>query len=352
MPAEIGNTDTDNYYIIKGRFKGTNSNTYGLFIMFISIPTKTLENVLVAASHFSTIYEYSPDMDWASFEEKITNLKWKGEVSTNISHDLQIISHDLQILMANTIKQDLVEEFIESIDSNQLGKIEHTIVNIISKGLIDKSVIIDFKINRVSHQEIIKTKDERARREKEEREAKKREEMRKAEAERFKVEEGGVILDASLVLAPVSGIPISEAKQGDQIMIKIDSSTERGNYFIDLLNARSDDGNVRPVKGVIKDVFMNALGEYQILAEIGPGIYARAIETEQVKIKRYDPSEEPISLTNARSASDAAATTAVQGATIKPTEISKPKDYFIWIVGAITFILALLIFYLLISGIL
>lgn len=345
MPEEIRNIETDNYYIIKGRFKGTNSNTYGLFIMFISISTKTLENVLVAASHFSTIYEYSPDMDWASFEEKITNLKWKGEVSTNISHDLQL-------LMANTIKQDLVEEFIESIESNELGKIEHTIVNIISKGLIDKSVIVDFKIDKVSHQEIIKTKDERARREKEEREAQKREEMRKAEAERFKVEEGGVILDASLVLAPVSGIPISEAKQGDQIMIKIDSSTEQGNYFIDLLDARTPEGDVRPVKGVIKDVFMNSLGEYQVLAEIGPGIYARAIETEQVKIKRYDPSEEPISLTGAKAAPNAAATSAAQSATFKPTEISKPKDYFIWIVGAITFILALLIFYLLISGVL
>ncbi len=343
MPEEVASTSGDNYYVIKGRFKGANSNTYGLFIMFISISTRTLQNVLVAASHFSAIYEYSPDMDWASFEEKITTLKWKGEVSSNISHDLQI-------LMANTIKLDIVEEFIDGIERNQIAKIEHTIVNIISKGLIDKSVTIDFKIDKVTHQDIIKAKDERARREKEEREAKRREEMRKAEAEKFKVEEGGVILDASLVLAPVSGIPIYEAKTGDQIMIKLDSSTEKGNYFIDLLNARSPEGDVRPIKGVIKDVFMNSLGEFQILAEIGPGIYARAIETEQVKVKRYDPSEDATNVASDKKTTDGSPS--AQISPFKTGEISKPKDYFIWIIGAITFILAILIFYLLLSGVL
>jgi len=345
--AKEESVNTDNYYIIKGRFKGASSNTYGLFIIFISVPTKTLETALVAASHFSTLYEYSPDMNWASFEEKITTLKWKNEVSSNISHDLQL-------LISNTIKQLVVEEFIEAIESNDMTKIEEQLIAIIAKGLVDKSVVLDLKVDKVSHEDIIKVKDERARKEKEEREEKQREEARKEEAVRFKIEEGGVVLNVSLVLAPVSGLPVTEAKKGDEIMVKIDSSTERGNYFIDLLNARTPDGEVTPVKGTIKDIFLNAMGEYQIITELGPGIYGRTLESEQVKIKKYTVTDEQV---NVQGQGGAAATAPsvmkTQSSTSKKvTDVSKPKDYFMWVVGAITFLLAILLIYLFFSGIL
>ncbi len=333
------NVDIDSYYIVKGRFRGTNTNTYGVFIIFINIAQKMLENVFVAASHFSSIYDNSPEMRWDTFEEKITTMKWKGELSTNISHDLEL-------LMGNALKPDSIEEIIDAIKINDTGKIEHFLMGIVSKGLMDKSTDVEVKVEKVSHSDIIKAKDERARREKEEREAKQREELRKAEEERFKVEEGAVILDISPVIAPVSGIPIYEAQPGDAIMVKIDASTDRGNYFIDLLNARSTEGDVLPVKAIIKDVFMNALGEYELLTEIGPGIYGRTIIEEKIKIKKYDISDERINLNN-------------NTPTVKPqkeeniTPVVKNKsnnNFFIWIVGGITFLLAILILYLLISG--
>ncbi|MBN1897387.1 MAG: hypothetical protein JW827_01300 [Spirochaetes bacterium] len=335
--------NTDAYYVIKGRFHGTNSNTYGLFIMFISVPLKSLDNILVAASHFSSIFECRTDLPWGEFEETISQLKWKGEVSQNISHDLQL-------LLANTIKRDSVEEFIYAIEGNEQNKLNHTFENIISKGLLDKVVTVEFQIEKITHQDILNVKDERARKEKEEKEAQKRAEIHAAEAERFKVEEGAVMLDSSLVLAPVSGIPIDEAKTGDQIMMKLSSTTERGNYFIDLLNARSTEGVVKPVKGLIKEVFLNALGEYQIIAEIGPGIYARAIEAERVKIKQYEATQEAPAA--AVTSKGAVSTSAESSLSIKPPKVAKTKDYFIWVVGAITFILAILIFYLFLSGIL
>ncbi len=333
------NVDIDSYYIVKGRFRGTSTNTYGVFIIFINIAQKMLENVFVAASHFSSIYDNSPEMRWDTFEEKITTMKWKGELSTNISHDLEL-------LLGNALKPDSIEEIIDAIKINDTGKIEHFLMGIVSKGLMDKSTEVEVKVEKVSHSDIIKAKDERARREKEEREAKQREELRKAEEERFKVEEGAVILDISPVIAPVSGIPIYEAQPGDAIMVKIDASTDRGNYFIDLLNARSTEGDVLPVKAIIKDVFMNALGEYELLTEIGPGIYGRTIIEEKIKIKKYDISDERINLNN-------------NIPTVKPqkeeniTPVVKNKknnNFFIWIVGGITFLLAILILYLLISG--
>ncbi len=339
---EKSNVDVDSYYIIKGRFRGANTNTFGIFILFINLGQKILDNTLVAASHYSSIYDNSPEMKWDTFEEKITELKWKGEIAVNISHDLQL-------LLANTLKQDIIEEMVFAVRENDFGKIEHYLVGILSKGLMDKSTMVDMKIEKVAHTDIIRAKDERARREKEEKEAKQREELRKAEEQRFKVEDGAVILDIDPIIAPVSGIPIYEAKQGDLIMVKINAATDKGNYFIDLLNARSAEGEVLPVKASIKDVFMNALGEYELLTEIGPGIYGRALIQERIKIKQYNISDERINV-------DAPATQPVAAAKkVKEAPVIKDKkknDFFIWVVGGITFFLAILILYLLISGLL
>ena len=342
--AEEKKEDIEKYYVIKGRFRASSSNTYGLFIIFISLLTKTVENVLVAASHFSTIYENSPDMNWPSFEEKITNLKWKGEVSANISHDLQM-------LLSNTIKFDLVEELIDYLKRNEKGKIEHTFTPIFAKGLMDKSVAIEFEYEEVTQQDILRVKDERRRKEKEEQEALKREEAKKEEEERIQLEDGAVLLDASFILAPVSGIPINEAKPGDEIMIKILPITEKANYFIDLLNLRTEDGDIKPTKATIKDIFLNQFGEYQVISEIGPGIYGKITETEQVKIKQYNPEEEPIIVKNIDNQPSVIQTKPTSQTQSKSLKESRRPDYFIWIVGAISLILAFLIFYLLISGV-
>ena len=276
--------EIDSYYLIKGRFKGIETNAFGLFIIFFSAAQKRIENVEVAASHFSSIYETLPSLDWSAFDEKITQLKWKGEISVNSSRELQL-------LLSNSIRPDIIEELIDAIKANQNNKIDHTLLSIFVKGLGDKSVALDFKTQKIAHAEIIKAKDERARREKEEREVQEREAMRDAEKNRFKVEEGAIILPVNLVLGPVNGIPIFDVKEKDAIMIKIDASSDKGNYFIDLLQARSAEGAIMGIKGVIKEVFMNALGEFELLTEIGPGIYGRTIETEKVKIKQFFASE-------------------------------------------------------------
>ncbi len=341
MTDEKNSVELDNYYIIKGRFRGTNTNTFGIFILFINLGQKMLDNTLVAASHYSSIYDNSPDMKWDTFEEKITELKWKGEIAVNISHDLQL-------LLANTLKSDIIEEMVFAVKENDLGKVEHFLVGILAKGLMDKSTIVEIKIEKVAHSDIIKAKDERARREKEEREAKQREEMRKAEENRFKVEDGAVVLEIDPIIAPVSGIPIYEAKPGDLIMVKINAVTDKGNYFIDLLNARSAEGEVLPVKAVIKDVFMNAMGEYELLTEIGPGIYGRALIEERIKIKQYNITDERINVNPANSVKPVAEKKIKES----PVVEKKKNDFFIWIVGGITFFLAILILYLLISGLL
>jgi len=337
MPDKVD--DVDLYLVFKGRFKGIETNTFGLFIIFFSLSQRVIDNVLVAASHFSSIYDTAPSTNWGDFEDKITQLKWKGDVSTNISHDLQL-------LLSNSLRQDMIEELIEAISNKNNSKVDHTLTAIFEKGVGDKSISLEFQHEKVPHSDILKVKDERARKEKEEKESKQREAIRKAEQKEFKVPEGAVLLPVKLVLAPVSGTPIYDIKQKDNIMIKLDSTSEKGNYFIDLLNARTPEGEILPVKGIVKDRFRNALGEHELLIEIGPGIYGNAVESEKVKIKMYDLKDELLQTQPST----------ITGSPITSQKLFRKttgrfvKDYFIWIIGGITLILAFLILYLFFSA--
>lgn len=342
--AEKQTPDLENYYLLKGRFKGATTNKYGLFIISLSLAQKAIDNVFVAASHYSSLFEMSPASPWNVFEEKIIQVKWSGETISNTSNDLQL-------LLLNTIKPDIIEEFIEAVSTNNLHKIEHSLMGILSKGILDKSVSVEIKAEKVNYADILKVKDERARKEKEEREAKEKEEIRKIQEQRYRVEEGAVILPINLILAPVSGTPVYDVAAGDVIMVKIDASTEKGNYFIDLMNARGPNGEIMNIKAAVKEIVQNTLGEYEILVELGPGIYGKCVETEKVKIKIFDAEEERVKT--------AAAAGQGPGGKVPPSKIPAPKtdihpakDYFIWLVGAITFILAVIILYLVFSGIL
>ena len=335
--------DVDNYYVIKGRFRGADSNTFGLFVVFFSLAQKNIDNVMIAASHYSAIYDTPPATSWNDIEERINRLKWKGDVAMNTSQDLQL-------LLSNSIKPDMAEELIEAIEHNKTNKIDHTLVAIFEKGISDKSVVLDFLTQKVSHSDILKIKDERARKEKEETESKEREVARKVEEDRFKVEDGAAVLPVSLVLAPASGIPIYEVKSKDLIMIKIEAVTEKSNYFVDLLKARNQDGEIVPIKGSVKEVFVNTMGEYELLIEIGPGMYGKTVESERVKIKLYDAREDMIKVPGGK-------TSPFHGVEKEDMAFGKGmgkknKDFFIWVVGGITFLLAMLILYLLFSGLL
>jgi hypothetical protein len=100
-------------------------------------------------------------------------------------------------------------------------------------------------------------------------------------------DKGKNALDVDLVLAPVSGIPVYELTEGDKIMVKINERLPRGKHYVDLLGARVD-GNVIPVPAEIVEIQRNEKNEYTILCKINDRIYGKAIETEQVKLKKYD----------------------------------------------------------------
>ena len=79
-------------------------------------------------------------------------------------------------------------------------------------------------------------------------------------------------------------------------MVRILASSDRANYFIDLLGLRDDsqrdEKKIKPTPAEVIDI-KKGTGKrdpVEILVEIGPGLYGKLIEDEQqVRLKMYNP---------------------------------------------------------------
>ncbi len=257
------------YTILKGRFKAIETNTYGLFIIFFNDEKKEIENLIAIASHYSSLYDIDPHLPWYSFEENIINTKWKGDIALNITIDLQNY-------LESSLDKDRGYELLMLIKNNDQMKIESLLQAILMKPLSDRNIIIEVVSETVTKETMRTVRSERN----------KVKETGKSDAGVTNQIKYGTILDVDLLLAPVSGIPIYELKKGDRIMVKIVSNSPQAKYYINKLGLIVEN-SIIPIPGDVIEITKDEKG-YTIIVKLKKGLYGKAIETEQVKIKRYD----------------------------------------------------------------
>lgn len=272
------------YIVIKGRFKALNTSSYGLFIVFLDNITKNVEKYDIISSHFSTLFENNIGMPWNELDEIITKLKWKGEYATSLTHDIQASIEDL--FQPGTGR---TQDIWANIKKAQIGKVVTIFEEVLGRPTGDKNIKSEVAIETVTKSEI-----EDVRRSRREREGKdmigtgSSNSSQQEQANRDAgIEENAVVLEVSLVLSPVSGVAIADLKDGDKIMVKISEQSSRGQYFIDLLNATKDN-EIIPIPATV--VKTNKEGKiYTVLANIGPGVYGKSLDEDNVKVKMFDP---------------------------------------------------------------
>jgi hypothetical protein len=263
--SDYGN---NNYTILKGRFKAVETNTYGLFIIFFNGNLGTIESLMAIASHYSSIYDNDPHLPWYIIEENIINLRWKGDIAANISLDLQ---HFLEV----TLERDRGTELFSLIRNNDETRMESLLLSVLIKPLGDRNIQLETVSELVTKQSMNMIREERNK-----------------PKETKVVSQPGTArglstVDVEMVLAPVSGIPIFELEVGDKIMVKITDRTTKGHYAVDLLGARVE-GTLIPVPAEVLDISRGDDNEYTIICKLDGDINGKAVETEQVKLKRYD----------------------------------------------------------------
>ncbi|MFN4217233.1 MAG: hypothetical protein ACK4HQ_07530 [Brevinematales bacterium] len=155
-----------------------------------------------------------------------------------------------------------------------------------------------------------------------------------------KVEESAVILDVSLVLSPISGVPIYELKEGTKIFIKITEQTSRGQYFNDLLGA-NEGGEILPVPATVKKVSKEGK-IYTVLVEIGPGIYGKSLDEDTVKVKLYDSAQDKRKAQKTIEPAMAPIETSPETS----SSISKGSGFLFWVMGGIGLLILMILVYL------
>ncbi|MGC8765889.1 MAG: DUF4899 domain-containing protein [Brevinematia bacterium] len=272
--------------IIKGRFKAPAVSSFGLFIVFMDNQSKSVEKFDVVCSHFSTLYENNISIPWNEIENIIVKLKWKGEYATSLTHDVQATLDDLfQVGSGRT------PEIWSNIKKLQFNKVENVFEEALSRPAGDKNIKVDVAIETLHASQIESTrkmqKDTSGKDILSALTPEPKQEAQTTTPATYIPEDSAVLLEVALVLSPVSGVPIFELKEGDKIFVKITEQSNRGQYFIDLLNA-SEDGDLLPIPASVVKVLKEGK-IYTVIVNIGPGIYGRSIDEDNVKVKMYDP---------------------------------------------------------------
>jgi len=271
MDSELTAQAEGNILIVKGRFKSTSMNLYGLFLLTFNA-MKKLDTHQVIVSSYSDMYDLEPNTPWHKFEEYIVDRKWKGNfnnsMTASIMEAFNKISDDVRNLK-------ILYDNVYNYDYDQMDLILYDMINRI---IHDKNLVMESLIQEISVQELQSVKEDRSK-------------PQDTDEPGEKKNPQGTILQIKPVLAPLNGKPIYELRIGDKIMIKIIPSSNKENYYIDLYNLRDDKG-IRTIPASVIDIKSSAgkNNPIEILAEIAPGVYGQCLEDEKlIKLKMYDP---------------------------------------------------------------
>ncbi len=140
-------SEGQNTIILKSKFKAIDTNTYGLFMIFLNEDMRMVENLIAVASHYSSIYDMDPSLPWFTLEESLINLKWKGDIAVNITVDLQNY-------LESSLDRDRGNELYSLIKNNDYMKIESLLIAILMKPLTDRNIELEIVSETISREEM------------------------------------------------------------------------------------------------------------------------------------------------------------------------------------------------------
>ncbi len=268
----------DDIMIIKGRFKAASLSLYGQFILIFK-SNQNFDSYNAVVSTYSDLYDIEPHEDWTKYREYIANVKWKGNfnatMTSSIMDQFKKFSEEM-----NSIS--LLYDQVCDYDYNSM---DVTLFDLVNRIVHDKNLILETAIQELSLAEYRSALEGPG----------KNEAPAPAETtgggEGFGVEDNAVILPVKPIVAPVKGKPVYELRISDKLLVYIQPSSDRANYFIDQLNLRVEN-EIRPTGAEVIDIKGGAgkNNPTDILTLIAPGIYGKFTEAEkQVKLKLYDP---------------------------------------------------------------
>jgi hypothetical protein len=271
---------TGNYVFLKGRFKSTAANIYGLFLVVFN-PQKQMESFNACASSFSNNYDMEPHIGWEHFEEKITENRWKGNCNPSMTNAI--------VAIFETINKDarLRAEFYTMISTYNYTQIETALFDNFKRVIRDHGTVLETGIQESTLEEVIALREQKSKNQKPQPAV----EPGVHGSHDFEVEEGSSIVPVSMLLSPVRGKLLYELKIGDKIMLRFNQKTDVGKNYINYFNLTEPNGKIKAVPGEVIDLRSEKKNlPIQVLTRIDERIYGISTEEERhVRVCIYDP---------------------------------------------------------------
>lgn len=276
----LQNITTGKYYFLKGRFKASSSNLYGLFLIIFN-PEKAMESYHAAVSTYSNIFDLEPHIEWQTFEEKITEIRWKGNCNMNMTSAVVSLFESLN---GNFSARDEIYGMVSTYNYTHL---DVAVTDIINRVIRDKGIVLETGIQEALPEEVVAAREEHLKKQT----GKDKPSPTESVSHGFHVEEGSAIVPASMVLSPVKGKLLYELKIGDLIMLRFNQKTDLGQFYINLYKLKTPEGKYKPIPGEVIDIKSEARNlPVNILARIDNQLFAVASEEDRhVRVYLYDP---------------------------------------------------------------
>lgn len=269
----------EHHVYIKTRFKSSARSLYGLILLSFN-PTGNIESYHVIASTFSELYQIDLDANWNEYENNIVQTKWGGKYNQNVTRDLQM---QIESLIEDSFQRT---HLFDASSDYDYGTVEQIMFDSVKRIIQDKNLKLEIAIQEVTEAEIAEVKEKRE----QDRLLKYAKTDNKISLDSFQLDEGSVLLSATMMLSPVKGKQLSEIRLGDRIMVKLDPTTTNGQHYIDHYNLR-DETVIRPIPAQVIDIKAPSKNDpMQLLLMIEQGVYCKCTEEErQVKLRMFDP---------------------------------------------------------------
>jgi hypothetical protein len=261
----IKNLGKKNTIVVKGKFKGKETNTYGLVIFILNKAKKSLDHVRALVSYNLEIYKVSIRDRWDIFDREITRLNLREKEKVH-RQSLKLKSGLKENFINNKIRGKYFKYLKELDLENFKNYLAQNIGNIIKDRKIEMEVEVDNLTSFTSFGIRLKEIDEERKEEKEE-----------------KKEEAKIILKVSPIIAPVSGIKVTELKSGDNLLIYIIDKTDLGIYLGELMGAIKNDRLI-PIVTEITEIEKIEDEKLKIMVKIGEGVFGEAHISEEVNV--------------------------------------------------------------------
>ncbi len=286
MKLDNSYSEKEELVFLKSRFLINEKNLYGVFYILFNINNNGYEKVDIIASRYRDFIEEAfpiklwSTYSWIDLEHFITMSKIKGQYADVQTKDI----HDAIDIVLKSINVSLL---VLEIKKEKVTELEQEFTNIFIKAVGNCSPVFEFTFESTTYAQIESQKKDK---EKLYDEQQKDIATKTVEFEQVKkqiIPGDAALINVLFVLAPISGVPIEKLNVGDRVMIKVDISDPKSNYFADILNSVKDK-KANPIPAIIEKIEKTPKGGYFVLTKIQDGIYGQLTEEEPIKVQEVD----------------------------------------------------------------